>query len=781
MLLWLKVLVPVLLMTNGGAQAPLNSTCDDCSREPLRLLTMLPYRNPLPVYNPSWDQGLDIVPALNLAAEQINNRTDILPCRKLELIHVDCGCDIIPTTSLGILNGLYNMNRAEVVGVVGPGCSVSSIAMASATNRPEIQLVILHDAGSPLLADRVQYHNSLGILGSTRAFVDLSFGLMNKTKWRNIAILYESTRMYYRSATENFVNRTKTELPEVRILFKAAVFKHFYPLDEIKESLARIVFLYTSPEHSRRIMCLAKHKGLVYHGYQWIMASRRLDDFKVDVDFYYHGRTYKCTSEDLLTIALDHVFIMSYQLSAESSNDVKPLAKTTFSEFVQLYEERIESYNTNSENPNNHTIASTYWAYNMYDAIWAWAVVLDNLLRRHGNISFTYGNETLANMIVEEFYSLNEFQGMSGNISFNVTDGFIHRKTNLYQIVDGKETYVGSNYGADNTEIQEDSYVAIPDIVMVVDLPHRGLVGFFITFQSVEFVIVVMLHVLTILYRKSKSVKASSPRLTHFVFVGLYVLIVATMVLSASEINDYSTTTNGILCQLLWAWLLPIGFTLVVGTVAVRTWRLYRIFAHYMHPGRFISTTALLTIIHILLFFDITIAIIWTSVDSMQRQLRPFTVENGSVNVQMLYRICISDTSKGWLWILLVHGYKIALLLFVIMLTVLTRSIPNRSFATTSLGVFSYTFSAVYLVGFPTFYLLDVFNHDPNADYSTLSITLNTMLCLIVACIVAPPLLPVAKAKLERYFDKDFTGFCNHQVVPVSSLHTPTVKHKIGD
>ena len=716
-----------------------------CNLTTLRLLTMLPYRDESSAYNPSWDQGLDILPALDLAAEQINNRLDILPCHQLELVHVDGGCDIVPKTSLGIVNGLFGAGNETVVGAVGPGCSVSSVAMSKIANNPKIELVILHDAGTPLLANRTAYNNSIGILGSTQPFADLSFALMWETGWRHIAILFESTRLYYRSTTQNFINRTK-EVPDVKILFQAAIFTNFYPLDEVRNSLARIVFLFMSPEHSRRIMCLAYHKRLVYPGYQWIIASRRLDDFNTSVSFDYDRVHYSCSCDILLTIALEKVFLMSYQLSAEqTSANVKPLLNITFSELFQHYNERVSDYNSYS----NSEISPTYWAYNMYDAIWAWAIVLHNLTSKHDGLKFEYGNQTLANMILDEFY-LVDFQGMSGNISFNSNNGFVNRQTNLYQIIIGSEKFVTATDGSGEIVFEVGSYDAIPDIVKVVGLPHLQLVGFFITFQCLEFIVVTTLHVFTVTYRKEKHVKASSPQLSHFVFLGLYLLISATLVLSASEINQFNPEISGIFCHTMWAWLLPFGFTLIVGTVAVRTWRLYRIFTHYLHPGRFISTPALVVILLSLLFIDLLIAVVWTSTDPMQQVLVNFMVENGSANEQMQDRMCMSR--QNLLWIILVHGYRLALLAFVVMLTILTRSIPNKTFATSSLAVFSYPFLTVYVFGFTTFYLILFINHNPNADYGILSITFNTMICLIIACIAAPPLFPVAREKMDRYF-----------------------------
>ena len=50
-----------------------SNNCNLTSMTELRLLTMLPYRDEAEACNPSWDQGLDILPALDLAAEQINN------------------------------------------------------------------------------------------------------------------------------------------------------------------------------------------------------------------------------------------------------------------------------------------------------------------------------------------------------------------------------------------------------------------------------------------------------------------------------------------------------------------------------------------------------------------------------------------------------------------------------------------------------------------------------------------------------------------------------------
>ena len=124
-----------------------------------------------------------------------------------------------------------------------------------------------------------------------------------------------------------------------------------------------------------------------------------------------------------------------------------------------------------------------------------------------------------------------------------------------------------------------------------------------------ELVVLITLHVLTIKYRFSQSVKASSPKLSLLNFIGCY-LIIFTLFLymfrSYLLFDDYTTV---FLCNLTWAWLLPISFTLAFGTVAVRTWRLHRIFTHYLNPGRFIADHYLMAFVFILLGVDVLLGI----------------------------------------------------------------------------------------------------------------------------------------------------------------------------
>ena len=59
----------------------------------LYILTVQPYSSEVPSLMPSWSGGTRLFPAMYLAVEMINNRSDVLSGYSLDLINADGGCD----------------------------------------------------------------------------------------------------------------------------------------------------------------------------------------------------------------------------------------------------------------------------------------------------------------------------------------------------------------------------------------------------------------------------------------------------------------------------------------------------------------------------------------------------------------------------------------------------------------------------------------------------------------------------------------------------------------
>jgi ABC-type branched-subunit amino acid transport system substrate-binding protein len=732
-----------LVLAVSSQQCP----SDDLQRT-LKLLVSLPFPQlEFPLFDPSWNEGNRVLPALHLARDQINNRTDLLPCHQLELITVDGGCDIIPTIAVSTAAGLFRegQTRDRVVGVVGPGCSASALELANVIRESRVEVVQIHGGGSLLLANRTRYNYSLGILGSTQSFIDLSVALLKRNGWSNIAVLFESSRIYYTSTKEAFLYALNQDTSHaVTVRFVSPVYSTFYPLDGIRNSLSRIVFVFTSLPHLRRILCLAYHEGLIHSAYQWVIISHRLSDIIATLSdtmtFTYDRRNYTCTIGEIRDISLHATFLINYELISDSKTSDR-FANTTFDEFLDLYRERAEEYN----------VTTTYWSYYFYDAVWAWARVLHRLTVNNSKLfdNFEYGNRTLAGEILEEFYANDfVFEGMSGRITFNPSNGFFNRTFYLYQIVDGKERRIGYSDGS-SIQLFEEPIVISDDVRADTSVSH-WLIGIFAFLHFLFFLIILILHVLTVVYRASKSVKASSPNLSHFAFSGAYLFIFALMLFLFLQMREHSANISGPICHTVWVWLFPISFTLVIGTTIVRTWRLYRIFNHYLDPGPFISNPALVSMLLIMLSVDVVIATVWTAVDPRQLIITQDTIENGLAREEVTIRTCRSENDSIWLSLML--SYKVILLLITVILALLTRHIPNKTFATTTLQVFSYVYSATFAIGFALYFFFlflssASYRLDSNINYAILYIMGTIMVVLFIVCVFGPPLVPVIRDK----------------------------------
>ena len=178
----------------------------------INLLTLLPYYNPDPSLDPAWNDGDNIQPAMELAKDQINSNTLILENYTLELIHAHSGCNIPVETGYSFSKEAFPRSNSPSVrrltGVIGPGCSSSSIALAPFTNRSEIGLVTVHLSGTPILEDRVKYRYMLSILGSSESYVKGFLYILEKSDWKRVAILYDESTIYFSVFTRNLSRDT---------------------------------------------------------------------------------------------------------------------------------------------------------------------------------------------------------------------------------------------------------------------------------------------------------------------------------------------------------------------------------------------------------------------------------------------------------------------------------------------------------------------------------------------------------------------------------------------
>jgi hypothetical protein len=710
-------------------------------KEVIYLLVLLPYFNPIPALNPSFADGDGLRPALDLAADQINSNPLILGNYTLELVHGRDGCDVVTETILGFVEEAFSPRKTGYTGVVGPGCSTSTISLSTIANT--LSLVLLHGGGSPVLSDRTLHPHLLGTLGSTEVFVNGFNALIRKAGWKRVALLYDDSRLYYLSTKKLFVDR----LPrDVNLLLKPSSFT-FLPLNVIQEQLFRIVFIMCPLELTQRVICLAASRNMVHPNYQFAIMSHVVEDVVSPITFTYDQVMYNCSRADMQR-AIDMAIFLNYILVPTSGAQI--VSNVSYMDYLDEYAEYRKLYEQRMLKDSKYSRWNTY----LYDAVWAWALVLDNLTKSDVNftINADYGDVNQSRLIVEQFYKTS-FQGISGKISFMRETGYSPREVNITQAKGNKWYHIATIDAIGRLRFQNSSRSANLDFIEdsfrnKTLRENRFLAIFFNIVTASHIFIVVILHIETIVYHKRPSIKATSPKLLHMSYVGVYFTLIGIFLWTLNPAAAIAVESRPIFCNLLWTWCIPMGYTLIFCPVAVRTWRIYRIFKHYLNPGKLISDPILIGAVLLVLAVDVIMGVVWTATDFFVIKTNVFILpeSEGQVNAIGVQKECQSEYAVVWFSIL--FAYKFIILFAVTIFAILTRKIANRSFATTTLRVLVFLLAIIMPLGFSIYWVVVTFNLDGPMSYfsfTTVCLLSNVMGALCVICIFIPPLIPIFK------------------------------------
>ena len=721
----------------------------ECTRNSkLYLLSLLPYPDDRPNFQPSWDEGPPLIIAEDLAVDLINDRTDILRDYCLELIRGDSGCDIRTTAVIAFAEHVLR-TEPRVAGIVGPGCSTSSVTVSPLSGVNKIALINVHVAGSLLLEDRERYPYSFGTLDSTEVFVETAIALMRKNDWTDVAAFYDESRVYYYSTLQAFQKEVQN-LSDYRIALSSAVYDTFFPFDVLMQVNVRIVFLLVGPDLLSKILCLAYHLKLVFPVYQWIIVSRTAEEVE-STAFSYNGKFYSCNDDELKT-AVNGSIIMHYKLKPqdlEASTEVGQ--NISYVEFDNTYSRRIEDFNSHSN--SNLTVEPSFWAPSYFDAVWSLALAMNNsipLLDEMG-LSLTeygFGQQIITDVIRNELLQLS-FNGVSGRINFKPESGYVDRAVDVYQVDAGSMDLVAYHRSGEIniTQLSHahfvngsfDSYMATPPLPAAIVFMIIAVIGFLLT---------AMTHTLTVAFRKHKCVRASSPKESHFAFIGCYLIITAIFSYIALIMDTAASKRHCILNHLVFI-AFGIGFTLVLATICVKTWRLYRIFVHFINPGRLISDWVLTTVILLLTVISLIICIAWITVDPFKVSVMQNFTTVDETPVLEITIVCKQSSYFTWFGTLL--GYNSALMVCALWLAVLTRHNRNRNFSTRSVVVLVYTLAVSLGLGLPLYFIMQVLGLK-TLEFVVMCVLLSGIVYFCLVLLFLPPLLPVIRVKVIQFY-----------------------------
>ena len=742
--------------TSCGDSSPRNDT-----KPTLTLLSLLPY--PIPEYlqrstaavQPVWSEGPSVYLAGELAVELINSHLNILDGYTLELLRGDDGCNIIPRVSVALTDGLFNRNK-QVLGIIGPGCSASGLFASRiiCTRERNISLLSLHLGGSPLFSnERETFPYSFSMLDSTDALANAIIRLMKRNSWSSIIVLYDESQIFFTTLLEYLEQRLGKN---ISIPISSLIFENHIPFDEIRDSEKRIILLLVGPNLLSRILCIAFggdfHQGLNFHHplYQWVLVTSVFDDL-VSISTTYEGRPVTCTRDELLDVAKNSIFLQYHFETLDSEKSTH--SGISHNEFHERYESKIAEHNVMT----NSSIQQSFWAAVYFDAVWAMALAINNSieeLRSDGLdlADFTYGQNQVTEMFQRKINEL-AFDGVSGRIKFNETTGFVGRGIDIMQLRERRlvpvlyynsTTLMRVNTTPLDLEVIEDNFDNFGEISKVPI--WISVLVLILTFLLL--VVLVGFQCISVVYRKSPSIKASSLKILHLAYVGCYLTIAGIINESiATYLNSHRVTK----CKLEQASLSLIfcGMTLVFSAICVRTWRLYRIFVHFRNPGgMFISDKALFILVCLCLALELPVILAWGLVDPVE----PFLKRNFALNLTRIY--CTKDSFR--IWFLSLLAYNALLLLFSCYFALRCNKIPQKDFKSNSILILAYLLTIELTTGI-SIYLLLPQTHDPWLEFVAKNVTF--LLYVVFCCVLLfmPPivLLYCNKPDSKREYKKN--------------------------
>ena len=740
-----------------------NFTSDNYAPEKNKTINFLvlgPYPDTTPGFSPSWSGGPAVIAAARLARDHINNRTDILPDYRIELLEDDSGCRVFSKTVIAFAK--YIASGINLAGIVGPGCSDAAEILALVLAKPRVNVIqIAPSATSPALVSPV-YFTTYRILSSSLRYAETFMELIQHNCWMRIASLYDGERENFQIAFRAFRRTISSKflincsrLPvSPTLAFESAIYEKFYPISELTLNRARIIFVFASTPRAKQLMCLAYMKNMVYPNYQWLFHDRSLSGFLEKVKVTNDGVNYTCSTEDMIE-ATKGIILNNYILRAVDKNKRTFPVNVSYNDYIIEYETYYKQLLKELDiTTADVSTSGPKWATTYYDAMWAFAIALDksmpDLHEKGLSLSnYTLGRGDITEVVIEKLNNEVDFHGVTGQVKFestrdsptaiNITsvvcsNNYCNKTKDIpVGIFDGRNLIITTTERTFINDTFETTSIKVPVVIGSLILAVTALI----------LIIIISLQLVITVYHSFKPIKATSPNLSHLIFSGCYLNLMSVIVFVSKDTFDLDSVVYGVFCNLSTT-SISFGFTLVFGTICAKIWRVYRIFRHFRtdRASGAISDTSLIFFVVFLLFLDVLLTSSWVLFDPWLRS----TTDKFVGTLIEIRSTCSCHHLVKWLAVLI--AYKGVVTLVLLFLAILNRGIQRKDFKhTKNVSMFVYTVVLLTGIILPLFLILSKI--DMTLSFIVMSIFLLATVCCCIAFIFLPPVIPLIKLKTK--------------------------------
>ncbi|XP_077989914.1 gamma-aminobutyric acid type B receptor subunit 2-like [Glandiceps talaboti] len=535
---------------------------------------------PVQIASGGWSTG-GMIPAIDMALDDVNNNSDILTNYELSWRWVDDQCN--PGYATYLLSELVH-KKPQTLAILDSGCSTGTAAVAAFSHYYNL-VQLSSTTSSPQFSDKSTYPLFSRTQLSELASNGVRLAILKHFKWQRVTLLYENAR-YFVQVTSDFVSLLANADIEI-VMSLMFTRESDHELHMVKEKDGRIIVVLAYEGHARILFCNAYHLGMYGAEYAYLIPGWYPENWwkkKEDI--------VNCTQEEMKTVIESAVEVA--QLAKDTTNQTT-INGETFKHYERRYLSVLQQPRYTALNIEYH-----FWHGFGYDAVWAIALALNtsieqishtmvnssNLTRHKTLEDFTYDDGEMANIILQALRNTS-FHGVSGDVKFDA-NGDREGNLAICQMRDGKSVYLGM---ADFNGT----------MAMERGFQWQGIIDGFI--------------------------KLSSPNMNNITLFGallVYLSIVPFgLINSRYPRSDHERTIS---C-LVGKWLLAVGFTLGFGPMFAKTWRIHRIVMKVKIRKEPIYDKYLIIFVTILLLTDVAVFTSWQLINPCETHLVELSTE----------------------------------------------------------------------------------------------------------------------------------------------------------
>lgn len=550
----------------------------------------------------SWERGKEILTGAQIAVDNINNRSDILPGYKLHTVVINIGVEN-DNFLLQVINLTYYQNYTTFIGAVGIFCppEVQTVTqlpdkfndnVSVAKTKEDIKLIIEATNGCEFGKHNIRVSKMVNAL--------LDF--LEVMEWRNVAAIIDPKDISYFSHFVELLHSASNKNTS-NITITAVEYNYAQNISYL--NLSRITIISVNEHLLKEILCNAHKQDMMWPKHVWILHTYHLQDFKFN--------RISCTIE----VVLENVIILNEEVP------------TQFTEMLEYNEKQLSKFDLNS------------YSVILHNLVWSVALQVNETLQDQ----FRTANNSLPNQFLKK------------QIAISQVRNFTEIPVAQYQPDKLTLNFTDLSFKV-NAPSDELLIITIGGSVVYTVVFVTEIVAFF-TFVTI------MLSCYSC-FRREPEVRATSFSLSLLTFLGCYImfLYLSLLLYFNQPLSVADETLNGLCISLNWFSGLGISSGLLLTTALVKILRIYYIFTKRSATrlSKRCSDTYLALYVLLILMPLIFIHALWTILDPYIGSLKI----SSELDIIQIQKQCSSKYAMLWYALLMAYMSTIFITLLVV-------------------------------------------------------------------------------------------------------------------